>query len=37
MLAVASPLIIGHGNKLRSIRGMGSGMASAGFVVDKEA
>lgn len=38
MLAVASPLIIGvaHRNKIRSIRGMGTGMVSA-VLVDKKA
>lgn len=39
MLAVAFPLIIGvgHRKKIRGIRGMGTGMVSAVFVVDKEA
>lgn len=39
MLAVAPPLITGvaHRNKIRSIRGMGTGMVSAVLVVDKKA
>lgn len=39
MFAVAFPLItgVGHWNKIRSIKSMGTGMVSAGFVVDREA